>query len=89
MKEKNSNSKNRGDEPIWVITYIHMKMSPGNTLCKYIKKPKMSFFFLFFFSEQEGRTGPVCGGWFQWERGGGGERVWEDEYTVITVYTCM
>jgi hypothetical protein len=37
--------KNRGDEPIWVITHIFMEMSQGNCLCSYLKQTKMSFFF--------------------------------------------
>jgi hypothetical protein len=39
--------------------------------------------------EQEGRTGPAWDGWYQWEGGGGGERVWKCEYSANTVYTCM
>jgi hypothetical protein len=29
------------------------------------------------------------GGWYQWEEGGSGEKVWEDEYSANTVYKCM
>jgi hypothetical protein len=28
-------------------------------------------------------------GWYQWEWGGSGERVWEGEYGANTVYTSM
>jgi hypothetical protein len=42
-----------------------------------------------FFSFREGRTGPVWGDWYQWEEGGGEERVWEDEYGANIVYTCV
>jgi hypothetical protein len=28
------------------------------------------------------------GNWHQWEGGGVGERMWEDEYSANTVYTC-
>jgi hypothetical protein len=35
--------------------------------------------------EQECGTGPAWGGWYQWEEGGCGKRVWEGEYRVNTL----
>jgi hypothetical protein len=68
----------------------NMEMSQGNSLCSYLKQTKMSFFSFFYkIGEQEGWTGPSWGGWYQWERGGGGERVWEGEDSANTVYICM
>jgi hypothetical protein len=59
--------------------YIYMEMLQGNFLCSYLKQAKMSFFFLSFFfykiGDQEGGIGSVWGGWYQWEWGGGGERI--------------
>jgi hypothetical protein len=64
-------------------------MSQGNSLYSYFKQTKMSFLFFFYkIREQEGRTSPVWGGWYQWKWGGGGERVWEGEYGANTVSTC-
>jgi hypothetical protein len=82
--------KNRGDEPIWAIIHIYMEVPQRNSPRSYLKQAKMSFFFfLHKIREQEDRTGPAQGGWYQWERGGGGKRVWEREYSANTVYTCM
>jgi hypothetical protein len=45
-----------------------MEMSQGNSLHSYLKQTKMSFFFFFYkIREQEGGTGPVWRGWYQWE----------------------
>jgi hypothetical protein len=41
----------------------------GNSLYSYLKQTKMSFFFFYRIKEQEGRTGPVWGVWYQWEGG--------------------
>jgi hypothetical protein len=46
-------------------------------------------FILLKIGEQEGRKCPAWGKWYQWRKGGGGERMWEDEYSANTVYTCM
>jgi hypothetical protein len=64
-------------------------MSQGNSLYSYLKQTKMSFFLL-----QNWRTGgwnsPVGQGGLVPVGGGGyGERVWEGEYAINTVYTCM
>jgi hypothetical protein len=50
----------------------------------------MLLLFSFFckIGEQEGRTGPVWGGWNWWEGGRCGEMV-EGEYVANTVHTCM
>jgi hypothetical protein len=68
--------KNRGDEPIRVITHVYIEISQGNSLCSYLylKKAKMSFFSFFFYKirEQGGRTGPVGG--YQWDGSGSRER---------------
>jgi hypothetical protein len=29
------------------------------------------------------------GSWYQWEGEGGGERVWEGEYSASSVYMCI
>jgi hypothetical protein len=72
-------NKNIGDEPIWVITHIHMEISQGNFLCSYLylNKQKCNFFFFLFCStksENEGRTGPSWDGVCREEWGGGGSR---------------
>jgi hypothetical protein len=50
-----------------------MEVPQGNSLCSYLKQPKMSVFFLLLFlykiKEQEDGNGPTWGGWFQWEGG--------------------
>jgi hypothetical protein len=50
--------KNRGDEPILVISHAYMEMSQRNSLYGYLKQGKISFFFLFLYKirKQEGRT---------------------------------
>jgi hypothetical protein len=48
----------------------------------------MSIFFFCKIGEQEDGTGPVLGGWYHWEAGGGGESV-EGEYGANTGHTCM
>jgi hypothetical protein len=42
--------------------------------------------FSFFPREQEGRTGPVWGGWHLWKWGGYKERVWEGEMVEYYVH---
>jgi hypothetical protein len=49
----------------------------------------MSYFFFYKIGEQEGRAGPVLGGWYQWEWEGGREKGGGGEYGANTVYTCM
>jgi hypothetical protein len=69
-----------------------MEMSQGNSLCSYLKQTnkKKSTVFPSLTKEQKGRTGPAWeGGWYRWEREGGGERVWEGKYDANTVSTCM
>jgi hypothetical protein len=66
-----------------------MEMSQGNSLCSYLKQTKMPFFFFYKIREWEGRKGPASGSWYQWEGGGGDERVWESEHGANTVYTCI
>jgi ribosomal protein S26 len=39
--------KNRGDEPIWAIIHLYMEVPQGNSLCRYLKQAKMSFFFFY------------------------------------------
>jgi hypothetical protein len=63
-------------------------MLQGNSLCSYLKQSRMSFF-LFKIRDQEGRTGLVCGHWYQWEAGEYWERAWEGGYSANTVHTCM
>jgi hypothetical protein len=47
------------------------------TPCIAILNKQKCHFFPFFYKirEQEGRTGPDSRDWYQWERGGDGERV--------------
>jgi hypothetical protein len=51
--------KNKGDEPIWVLIHTLMEMSQGNSLCRYLKQTKMSYFFFYKTEEKEGKTGPA------------------------------
>jgi hypothetical protein len=52
---------------------------------------KNVIFFIYKIGEQEGRVEQVLPGhgWYQWEGGRDGERVWEDKYSANTMYTCM
>jgi hypothetical protein len=50
--------KNRGDKPIWVITYKYMEMSQGNALHSYLKQAIMQFF-LFSSTKSEKRREQV------------------------------
>jgi hypothetical protein len=52
---------------------------------QHLKQRKMSFFS---FTKSENRRAEQVS-WYQWEGGGGGEKVWEGEYGANTVYTCM
>jgi hypothetical protein len=69
-----------------------MEISQGNSLCRYLKETKKSFFsftkmsFFFFHKtrEQDLSRGLVAVG-----RGGGEKRAWEGEYGANTVYSCM
>jgi hypothetical protein len=47
----------------------------------------MSFFFFLSYKigKQEGGTGPVLGGWYQWDGGRGGKMVKEGKYGADTV----
>jgi hypothetical protein len=54
-----------------------------------LNEQKCLFYFFYKIREQEGRTGPVWEGWYQWEEERGEERMWEGEYVATTVYTCM
>jgi hypothetical protein len=69
--------KNRGDEPIGVITHIYMEMTQGNPLCSYLKQTKI-FFFLLKIREQEDRSCLGGGGVStsgrgrRWGKGAGG-----------------
>jgi hypothetical protein len=66
-----------------------MEMSQGNSLHSYLKQ-KCHFFSFYKIGEQNGGTGPAWGGgWLPWVGAGGGERVWQGEYSTNTVYTCM
>jgi hypothetical protein len=47
----------------------------------------MSFSCFYKIREQEGRIGPACRGWHQWEGVVDGEMVEEGEYGANTVYT--
>jgi hypothetical protein len=49
----------------------------------------MSFLFFYKIREQEGRTGPPWGDWYQWKGEEFGEKVWEGEYNANSVYTSM
>jgi hypothetical protein len=72
------------------LEYIYMEMSQGNSLYSYLKQK--CHFFSFTKSENRMAENRSClggEGWYQWELGGGGERMWEDEYSINTVYTCM
>jgi hypothetical protein len=62
-----------------------MEMSQGNSLCSYLKQ-KCHFFKQ---NQTTGRrAGPAWegGSWYQWERGGGGESVWDGEYSASTTH---
>jgi hypothetical protein len=70
---------------------MYMEMSQGNSLHSYLKQTKCLFLFLQNWKIE---------GWNRCCRGGGerlilvgggrvGERVWEGEYSLNTVYTCM
>jgi hypothetical protein len=37
----NSEKRNKGDEPIWVLIQIYMEMSQRNSLYSYLKQTKM------------------------------------------------
>jgi hypothetical protein len=69
-----------------------MEVPQGNSLCSYLKQPKMSFFSLFFsYTKLENRrmkqilqgVGRKSG------TSGSEEEVKEGEYVANTVYTCM
>jgi hypothetical protein len=80
--------RNRGDEPIQVIVHVYMETSQGNSLCSYLKQGKMSFFSFPSTKSENRRVEEVPRGWV----GGldrGRERMWDDEYSANTVYTCM
>jgi hypothetical protein len=62
-----------------------MKISQGNFLCNYLKQK--CHFSPFYKTVEQNRF--CLGGWYQWDGGGGGERVWKDEYSANTVYTCL
>jgi hypothetical protein len=47
--------------------HIYLEMLQGNSLSSYLKQTKMSFLFFYKIREQEGRTGPTLGCWYQWE----------------------
>jgi hypothetical protein len=66
-----------------------MEVPQGNPLCSYLKQSKMSLHFVFFYKigEPEDGTGSAWGGWYQWDGGRCGERVWEDEHNANTIYT--
>jgi hypothetical protein len=64
-----------------------MEVPQGNSLCSYLKQAKMSFFS--FIKLENRRMEQVLPDWYQWEEGGGWERVWEGEYSANTAYTCM
>jgi hypothetical protein len=55
--------KNREDEPIPIYTWKCHKETP----CIAIIKKKSQFFSFYKIREQEGRTGPIWGDWYQWE----------------------
>jgi hypothetical protein len=62
LPKKNFLKKNKGNEPVQDIIHKYMEMSQGNSLCSYLKQ-KCYFFFFYKIREQEGRIGPVWGGW--------------------------
>jgi hypothetical protein len=69
---------------------MYMEMSQGNSLCSYLKQTKMKFFFSFTKSENRRVEQVLPGGIGATGRGaGGGERVWDGEYSANTVYTCI
>jgi hypothetical protein len=61
-----------------------MEVPQGNSLCSYLNQK--CHFFLLIQTEQVLLWGR---GWYQWERGGGGEMVKDGEYGENTVYTWM
>jgi hypothetical protein len=68
--------KNRGDEPIGVKLHIYREMSKGNSLCK--QEKKCHFFSSFSYTKSENRRVEQVlpgGDWYQWQEGGGRERV--------------
>jgi hypothetical protein len=68
-----------------------MEMSQGNSLVALLNKQQSLFFFFFFsFTKSENRQAEQVlpgGGYYQWERGEGGENVWEVHCSANTV--CM
>jgi hypothetical protein len=67
-----------------------MEMPQGSSPCSYLKqKCNYLLIFLYKIREQEGKTGPAWGDWYQFEGGRGGEMVKVDEYSANTLYTCM
>jgi hypothetical protein len=82
--------KNRGDEPMQVIIHTYIEISQRNSLCRFLKQTKISFFS--FTKSEKRRVEQILPGGrdlYHWKRGGGRERIWEGEYSVNTVYTCM
>jgi hypothetical protein len=70
---------------LWYIyTWKCHKKSPCVAI---LNKQKCGFFFIYKIKGEQNRSCLV--GWYQWERKGGGEKVWEYEYGANTVYTCL
>jgi hypothetical protein len=67
--------KMRGEKPVGVIIHIHMEISQGNSLYRYItlymsqtiKNVMFSFFYLLSTSTKSGTGSVGGGGWHQWE----------------------
>jgi hypothetical protein len=66
-----------------------MEMSQGKALCSYLKQPKMSFFSSSFLIQNQrtgGRTGPACGGWYQWKGVEVKEWWWVNTVQILCIY---
>jgi hypothetical protein len=74
---------------IQVIICINREMSQENSLCSYLKQPKMSFFFLLQNWRTRGQNRSCLRGLVLVGGGRDRERVWKDEYSANTVYVCM
>jgi hypothetical protein len=80
--------KNRGDDPIQVIIHIYTWKCHKEIPCIGISNKQKNFFFLQ--NQRTGKLNNFCpGNFYQWEWGRCRKRVWEGEYGVLSVYTCM
>jgi hypothetical protein len=65
---------------------ICTEMPQGSSVYSYLKHTKMSFYF-FLQNQKTGRRNSYClQSWYEWDKGGGGEKMWEGEYGASIVY---